>query len=48
MAMTYIPSILLILVTWLCFLLSKDMVEARIGVGVTTLLTLTAMFASVR
>ncbi|OXA62392.1 Gamma-aminobutyric acid receptor subunit beta-like [Folsomia candida] len=45
---TYLPSTLLILITWLCFLIPASMVEARIGISMTTLLTLTAMFASVR
>ncbi|OXA65168.1 Glycine receptor subunit alpha-2, partial [Folsomia candida] len=45
---TYLPSVLLILITWLCFLLPVDMVEARIAISMTTGLTLTAMFASVR
>ncbi|OXA49461.1 Glutamate-gated chloride channel alpha [Folsomia candida] len=45
---TYLPAVLLMLITWLCFLLPVDMVEARIGISMTTLLTLTAMFAAVR
>ncbi|OXA44653.1 glycine receptor subunit alphaZ1 [Folsomia candida] len=45
---TCLPSILLILITWLCFLLPPDMVEVRIGISMTTLLTLTAMFGAVR
>ncbi|OXA63410.1 Glutamate-gated chloride channel alpha [Folsomia candida] len=45
---TYLPSILLVLMTWLCFLLPASMVEARIGISMTTVLTLTAMFAAVR
>jgi len=45
---TYLPSVLLILITWLCFLLPPDMVEVRIGISMTTVLTLTAMFSAVR
>lgn len=45
---TYLPSVLLILMTWLCFLIPSDMVEARIGISMTAVLTLTAMFAAVR
>lgn len=45
---TYLLSVLLIAITLLCFLLPASMVEARIGVCMTTLLTLTAMFAAVR
>ncbi|XP_035702710.1 glycine receptor subunit alpha-4-like [Folsomia candida] len=48
MVQTYIPSSFFILITWLCFLIPSTMVEARIGISMTTLLTLTAMFASVR
>ncbi|CAL8127377.1 unnamed protein product [Orchesella dallaii] len=45
---TYLPSIFFIVITWLCFLVPARMVEARIGICMTTLLTLTSMFASVR
>lgn len=45
---TYLPSVLLVLVTLLCFLLPANMIEARVGVCMTTLLTMTAMFTSVR
>ena len=31
MVQTYLPSVLLLFITWLCFLLPSDMVEARIG-----------------
>lgn len=44
---TYLPSVLLIFITWLCFLIPSNMVEARIGISLTTVLTLTAMFAAV-
>jgi len=45
---TYVPSVLLVLITWLCFILPDSMIEARIGISMTTLLTLTAMFSSIR
>jgi len=48
MVQTCLPSILLVFITWLCFLLPQDMIEARIGISMTTLLTLTALFAAVR
>jgi len=48
MVQTYLPSVFLIVITWLCFLIPARMVEARIGISMTTLLTLTAMFSSVR
>lgn len=48
MVQTYLPSIFFIVITWLCFLVPARMVEARIGISMTTLLTLTSMFASVR
>ncbi|XP_021951306.1 glycine receptor subunit alphaZ1 [Folsomia candida] len=48
MVQTYLPSVFFIVITWLCFLVPARMVEARIGISMTTLLTLTAMFSSVR
>ncbi|OXA64552.1 Glycine receptor subunit alphaZ1 [Folsomia candida] len=45
---TYFASVFFVLVTWLCFLISPDMFEVRVGIAMSTLLTLTAMFASVR
>ncbi|CAG7831329.1 unnamed protein product, partial [Allacma fusca] len=45
---TYLASTFYIIITCLCFLLPSRMVEARIGISMTTLLTLTSMFASVR
>lgn len=45
---TYVPSVLLALVTWLCFLVPREQSEVRVGVAMTTLLTITAMFSSVR
>jgi len=45
---TYIPSVFFVVITWLCFMIPPRMVEARIAMAMTTLLTMTAMFASVR
>lgn len=45
---TYIPSMLYVGITWLCFMIPKEMIEVRLAISMTTLLTLTAMFASVR
>ncbi|XP_035703699.1 glycine receptor subunit alpha-2 isoform X1 [Folsomia candida] len=40
---TFIPSFLLILITWLCFFMPQRLVEVRVGICMTTVLTLTAM-----
>lgn len=45
---TYIPSTLYIAITWLCFMIPRKMIEARMAISMTTLLTLTAMFGAVR
>ena len=45
---TYFASVFFVLVTWLCFLIPPDMFEVRVGIAMSTLLTLTAMFASIR
>jgi hypothetical protein len=45
---TYLPSVFFIFITWLSFLVPATMVEARIGISMTTLLTLTSMFSAVR
>merc|ERR1711997_1320013 len=45
---TYIPSIIFVMVAWLSFLVPSDIVPGRMVLCVTTLLTLTSMFNSVR
>uniref|UniRef100_A0A1I7WTY3 Neur_chan_memb domain-containing protein n=1 Tax=Heterorhabditis bacteriophora TaxID=37862 RepID=A0A1I7WTY3_HETBA len=37
----YIPSFMLVIVSWVSFWLDKDSVPARVTLGVTTLLTMT-------
>ena len=48
MTLTYIPSIIFVTVAWISFLVPSDVVPGRMVLCVTTLLTLTAMFNSVR
>ena len=45
---TYIPSIIFVVVAWLSFHVPSDVVPGRMVLCVTTLLTLTSMFNSVR
>ena len=37
---TYIPSILIVIISWVSFWINKDAVPARISLGVTTVLTM--------
>ena len=48
LTLTYIPSMIFVLVAWLSFLVPSDIVPGRMVLCVTTLLTLTSMFNSVR
>jgi len=45
---TYIPSTVFVIVAWLSLFVPAESVPGRVGMGMTTLLTLTAMFSSVR
>ena len=45
---TYVPSVIFVVVAWLSFLVPSDVVPGRMVLCVTTLLTLTSMFNSVR
>ena len=45
---TYIPSIVFVIVAWVSFFVPSDVVPGRMVLCVTTLLTLTSMFNSVR
>ena len=43
MIQTYIPSVLIVVLSWVSFWLSYDAVPARISLGVLTVLTMTTM-----
>jgi len=45
---TYIPSAVFVVLAWLSLFIPVESVPGRVGMGMTTLLTLTAMFSSVR
>jgi len=45
---TYIPSTVFVTIGWLSLFVPPESVPGRVGMGMTTLLTLTAMFSSVR
>ena len=45
---TYVPSILFVFTAWISFFVPSDVVPGRMVICVTTLLTLTSMFSSVR
>ncbi|CAB4067417.1 GLRA2 [Lepeophtheirus salmonis] len=45
---TYIPSMIFVFVAWLSLFISPESIPGRVGMGMTTLLTLTAMFGAVR
>ncbi|XP_076354673.1 glycine receptor subunit alpha-2-like isoform X2 [Tachypleus tridentatus] len=45
---TYLPTFLVVLISWVSFWLSVDAVPARTTLGVTTLLTITTLAAGVR
>ncbi|EYC44635.1 hypothetical protein Y032_0455g1764 [Ancylostoma ceylanicum] len=47
MAQIYIPSSLLVVVSWVSFWLDRTAVPARVTLGVTTLLTMTTQAASI-
>ena len=48
LTLTYIPSIIFVIVAWISFLVPSDVVPGRMVLCVVTLLTLTSMFHSVR
>ena len=48
MVQTYIPSTVFVVLAWLSLFLPAESVPGRVGMGMTTLLTLTAMFSAVR
>ena len=45
---TYIPSVIFVIVAWISFHVPSDVVPGRMVLCVTTILTLTSMFNSVR
>lgn len=45
---TYIPSSVFVTLGWMSLFISPEAAPARVGMGMTTILTLTAMFSSVR
>ncbi|GMT20365.1 hypothetical protein PFISCL1PPCAC_11662, partial [Pristionchus fissidentatus] len=42
----YLPSILIVIISWVSFWLSRDATPARIGLGVTTVLTMTTLMTT--
>ncbi|KAG0713768.1 Glycine receptor subunit alphaZ1 [Chionoecetes opilio] len=45
---TYIPTILIVVISWVSFWLGPNMVPGRVSLGVTTLLTLTTLASGIR
>jgi len=45
---TYIPSTVFVILGWMSLFIPAESVPGRVGMGMTTLLTLTAMFSAVR
>ena len=43
----YIPSSLIVVMSWVSFWLNRGAAPARVGLGVTTVLTMTTLMASV-
>ena len=48
MLQNYLPCILIVMLSWVSFWISRDSVAARISLGVTTVLTLTTQLAVFR
>nr|XP_002737456.1 PREDICTED: glycine receptor subunit alpha-3-like [Saccoglossus kowalevskii] len=44
---TYIPSILLVVLSWVSFWISADAAPARVGLGITTVLTMTTQSSGI-
>lgn len=42
----YVPSILIVVLSWVSFWLSRDAVPARVALGITTVLTMTTLISS--
>ena len=44
---TYIPSVLIVVMSWVSFYLDRSSAPARTGLGVTTVLTMVTLMSSV-
>ena len=42
----YVPSILIVVLSWVSFWLTRDAVPARVALGITTVLTMTTLISS--
>ncbi|ETN86287.1 hypothetical protein NECAME_16426 [Necator americanus] len=42
----YLPSILIVVISWVSFWLSRDATPARVALGVTTVLTMTTLMTT--
>jgi hypothetical protein len=45
---TYVPSLLFVVCSWLSFLVPRDAIPGRMALCVTTVLSITAMFAAIQ
>ena len=45
---TYLPSAMFVVLAWFSLFIEPESVPGRVAMGMTTLLTLTAMFSAVR
>ncbi len=46
MIQIYVPSILIVIISWVSFWLSRDAAPARVALGVTTVLTMTTLMTT--
>ena len=44
----YAPTVLIVMLSWLSFWISKDAIPARVALGVTTVLTIVTLMGSFR
>ena len=44
----YIPSLLIVILSWISFWINMDAAPARVGLGITTVLTMTTLSISAR
>ncbi|KIH61612.1 hypothetical protein ANCDUO_08111 [Ancylostoma duodenale] len=42
----YLPSVLIVVISWVSFWLSRDATPARVALGVTTVLTMTTLMTT--
>lgn len=45
---TYLPSILIVMLSWVSFWINHEATSARVGLGITTVLTMTTISTGVR